>query len=152
MRPADPQASGLRIPKPPAPSAPEITLDPERLRRIREDTARVSGLLAAIFVEEQETRPDPPPPPSAPAGPEDEGDFDGLDHHHACLLRAVAERVSLSRTEFAALAREEGLLPDGAIEVINDWALDRFDDVLIEDGDTVTVAVRYLNSGEDRHS
>jgi hypothetical protein len=32
------------------------------------------------------------------------------------------------------------LLPDGAIERINDWSFDRFDEALIEDGDEVTVA------------
>jgi hypothetical protein len=32
------------------------------------------------------------------------------------------------------------LLPDGAIERINDWSFDRFEEALIEDGDEILVA------------
>ena len=31
------------------------------------------------------------------------------------------------------------MLPDGAIERINDWSFDRFEEALIEDGDDVAV-------------
>jgi hypothetical protein len=40
------------------------------------------------------------------------------------------------RVDFAAIAKSLRLLPDGAIERINDWAYDQFDERLLdEDGD-----------------
>ena len=32
------------------------------------------------------------------------------------------------------------LLPDGAIETINDWSFDRFDEALLDDGEQVVMA------------
>lgn len=152
VRSADPQSGGVPIPKSSSRESGPIALDLERLRRIREETTQVSGLLAEIFVEEQESRPEISTAHPEPSDPVGKGKFDGLDDHHSRLLRAAVERVSLPRSEFDALARQEGLLPDGAIETINDWALDRFDDMLIEDGNEVTVAAHYLNSREgDEH-
>ena len=46
---------------------------------------------------------------------------------------------ALERRTFEARAKELRLLADGAIEHINDWAFDRFDEPLIEDGDAVTL-------------
>jgi hypothetical protein len=64
----------------------------------------------------------------------------GLDGPHTELLELLELRGAMSRSEFDRHAREMRLLPDGAIERINDWSFDRFDEALIEDGDEVTVA------------
>ena len=49
----------------------------------------------------------------------------------------------MTRSEFERRAKEMRLLPDGAIERINDWSFDRFDEPLIEDGDEVVVAPHF---------
>lgn len=156
VRPAQPASIGSPVPpKPDAakPGQPSVVLDIERLKRIREETAKVSGLLSDIFVEDEAAT----GRPAADSGgsndqaatietpaPGGTATIPGLDEPHSGLLRAVVARGSLARSEFEALAKGHGLLPDGAIEAINDWAMDRYEDLVLEDGDEVTVAVDIL--------
>ncbi len=128
--------AGVPIPKevPPAPPveppAATVRIDAARLARTRKETDAVSALLADIFAE------DPAPPPAAP---EPASTLDGLDLKHAELLELLELRGSMTRSEFDRHAKELQLLPDGAIERINDWSFDRFEEALIEDGDEVVV-------------
>lgn len=154
VRAADPREAGAPIPpRPGLDSSMPVSLDVERIRRIRDETARVSGMLSEIFTDEDVAAGIAPPRPAAPEPPvsggtqaDSTGLFDGLDAAHARLLDAAAARESLDRADFEALARAEGLLPDGAIETINDWAFDRVGDPLIEEGDPIVVAVHLLSS------
>lgn len=66
--------------------------------------------------------------------------WEGLDRPYTELVQLLEQRGSMPRSEFDRHARDIGLLPDGAIEQINDWSFDRFDDALIEDGDVVVLA------------
>jgi len=127
-------AKGVPIP----PSAPiprgGIKIDIDRLRRIQSETSAVSALLADIFVEE-EASPPPPPATHAPSA------FKGLDAAHAELLSAVLfAGGSLARNEFEEHARSLRLLSDGAIETINDWGFETFDEPILEDDDPISVA------------
>lgn len=126
------QRSGRTIPAPaPSPAgASTLTLDPERLARTRADSVRVAAELAEIFAEDE---PAPPPPP--PAGAE----VGGLDSAHALLFHRLVEQDTWSRAEFDALAAEIGLLPDGALEVLNDAAYDRTDEPLCEGSDPIEI-------------
>jgi TerB-C domain len=63
-----------------------------------------------------------------------------LDGPHAELVELLELRGSMTRSEFERHAKEIRLLPDGAIERINDWSFDHFDEPLIEDGDEVVVS------------
>ena len=131
------RVAGVPIPKEPAPAralspAPGgIRFDAARLARTRQETSEVSALLSGIFEEEA-----PPPLPVI----EQPAALKGLDGPHTELLELLELRGAMSRSEFDRHAREMRLLPDGAIERINDWSFDRFDEALIEDGDEVTVA------------
>ena len=49
----------------------------------------------------------------------------GLDAAHSGLLRRLAAKTVWPRIEVERLAGELGLLPDGALEVINEAAFDR---------------------------
>ena len=128
--------AGVPIPKeaPVAPAArrPDATIriDAARLARTRKETDAVSALLADIFAEEPAA-----PPPAA----DHASSLEGLDSKHAELLELIELRGSMTRSEFDRHARELQLLPDGAIERINDWSFDRFEEALIEDGDDVAV-------------
>ena len=42
-------------------------------------------------------------------------------------------------TDFERLCRQRKLLPGGAVETLNEWAFDRFDEPIIEEGETITV-------------
>ncbi|KQQ85680.1 hypothetical protein ASF65_03790 [Aureimonas sp. Leaf324] len=137
-------AVGVAIPTGPsadasvAAPAPVVRVDQARLDRIRSETSAVSQLLADIFEEDAE---DPAPVVRRDAASVTEAEgLIGLDRAHGRLLRSVEARGTVDRSEFDRLARDFGLLPDGAIETINEWAFDRFDEsILDEDDDGLTV-------------
>ncbi|OCK54025.1 TerB N-terminal domain-containing protein [Bradyrhizobium sp. LMTR 3] len=125
-----------------AESAPASTIriDAARLARTQRETQTVSALLANIFEEDAPSPPEPAPVPSASAG-----SLEGLDAAHAELVELLEIKGSLPRTEFEQRAKDLKLLPDGAIERINDWAFDRFEEAIIEDGEDV-VMVEHLRN------
>lgn len=135
--------SGVAIPKPPIAAVPSssIQIDHSRLERLRSETSAVSELLAGIFTEEEALA--APPPVAAPVQ-NAASRFTGLDAGHAGLLEEVLRDGSLSRELFDAAARNLRLLPDGAIERINDWGFDQFEEPILEGEDELLVAPHIL--------
>lgn len=128
---------GRAIPKRPAPAAAEpassgIKIDLARLERIKNETSAVSNLLADIFVEET-------PAPAAPIVVES-SPFEGLDAAHAKLVALFLAQPEYDRGAFEEQARGLQLMPDGAVETINEWAFDTFDEPLLDGEDTIVVA------------
>nr|MDA8250323.1 hypothetical protein [Rhodospirillales bacterium] len=127
-----------------------LTIDMAKVQAILNETRAVTEVLAPIYAEEADSRPVAAgPPEGARQTALEDGSgrvsrFDGLNADHARLLQDLSAQDSWSRAEFEAKARALGLLPDGAIETINEWAFDAFDDALIEDGDPLTINVALL--------
>lgn len=111
-----------------------LTLDPERLARTRAESARVSADLAEIFS-------DPVDEPSSPAvaRPRETTQVTGLDSAHSLLFGQVVARERWTRAEFEELAGTLGLLPDGAIDLLNDAAFDAADEPLCEGQDPIEI-------------
>ncbi len=120
-------------------SAQIIVLDERRVSSIESDTAEVAVLLSDVFVEEQDVPPVAGEPAEADEGPE-------LDQAHMSLLARIAEHGEISRETFEQLARERQLMPDGALETLNDWALEKFEDEIVEHGETVAINAALLDS------
>lgn len=125
------------IPRP----ATVAPVDLGRLDRIRAETERVSAMLAEIFVEEE-----PSPQATEQA---DGGLLAGLDVEHAALLTRLLLRAKWSRDEFDGAASEIGLMPDGAMETINEWSFDHHGDAVLEDGEQVVVNRALVPSGSE---
>ncbi len=122
----------IPIPQNPAEKTITRTNDAD-LERIRNETVAVQRLLADIFVGE-----DPLVPPEAIVNFDTlTSNFQGLDRPHSELLEILLDRNGVDRSEFERLARNANLLPDGALDTINDWAFDKFDEPLFQGGDTV---------------
>lgn len=112
-----------------------LRIDAARLERIRSETSAVSGLLAGIFAEDL---PAIPEPAQVVRPPGTEG-FEGLDGRHAALLASVLAAGTMDRSGFDGEARRLRLLSGGAIETINEWGFDRFDEPVIEGDDPIAV-------------
>lgn len=142
---------GIPIPKPstdgqsPRDSQPQVFIDEARLQRIRSETVAVSSLLSDIFSEDIPEDPKEESPESKPGADENSPPFAGLDEAHATLLQFVAVQRSTTRKVFEARARELKLLPDGAIETINEWGFDRFDEAVLEDDHDIVVVEHLLS-------
>ncbi|MBY0506694.1 MAG: TerB N-terminal domain-containing protein [Bryobacteraceae bacterium] len=118
-------APAYRIPAAPRPG-PRVDL--AKVQAMQVETERVSELLRGIFVEEAVAV----TPPAA-------GSVSGLDAAHSGLVHRLLAAAGWPRADFNALASEAGLLPDGALDTINEMALDRAGDLLLEGDDPVTL-------------
>lgn len=118
------------VPLPPEADA-VVAFDATRLARIREETSQVSALLTSIFIE------DPVDAVPTRAVATSSSRFEGLDARHADLLSAILTAGRLDQDAFAARARDLKLLPGGALETINEWAFEIFDEALLEEDDDI---------------
>jgi TerB-C domain len=120
---------GEAIPPPP-PRGPResVVLDNEALATVLANTAEATALLGQIFVDEEV--PVAAPPPSEPGS---------LNGSYRDLLSQLAARSRWSPSEFASLSASLNLLPNRAMEVLNDAALDLTGDLLLEGDDVLEV-------------
>lgn len=122
-----------------------IALDPARIAALQKETARVSAMLADVFVEEQPAiQPPTVQPEVVEAEERDEGtqpvgNMIGLDETHSMFLRTLVSRASWSRVELSSVAVDLDLMLDGAIEQVNEAALDHWNEPITDGDDPVEV-------------
>ena len=128
VRPAGQSSPGFVIPSPPDSSA-DFTLDSKRVASVMANTERVSSILGEIFAEEA------PDEKSNSETLQDENDsrYRGLDERHAAFLTELISRSHWEKNEFELLASQFKLMHSGALETINDWSFENYNDVLIEE-------------------
>ncbi|MBZ0148628.1 MAG: hypothetical protein K8F62_13945 [Pseudorhodoplanes sp.] len=129
---------------------PNIGLCNQRISEIRADTEKVNEILCGIFEAEdgiqiQETNVSPVLEAADAEAIHVHQDhrFPGLDLRHAGLLNEIWESSEIDPNQFAALARKHGLMPAGAVETINDWSFERFEEPLLDEGPLIAIA-RHL--------
>lgn len=138
-----PATAERTVPLPEEPMPSGLSIDADRLERIRGETMQVSAILASIFVEE-EPEPAPAPPPKER---ETATAFAGLDVPHSdLLLRLMAG--PMTRTEFDSAAAGLRLMPDGAIETLNEWGFDNLEEPIVEDDDDVRISPDVIDQLE----
>lgn len=106
-------------------------VDLERARQVARDTDKAQRLLGEIFVDEPH-----PTPPIEAAGAGEGAGFPGLAPRYCRIAALIAFRGEMTRADFEVLAGDLGLLPDGVIDALNEWSIDRFDRPAIEDDGT----------------
>ncbi|GGK82218.1 plasma membrane H+-transporting two-sector ATPase C subunit [Sphaerisporangium melleum] len=136
VRPAEPER-GYAIPRTPFISVEpsSVRLDQAVIAAKLAETARVDALLGLIFADEEPAPAHAPPPVTDPVA--------GLDGRHSGLVRALAGVEQLSRAQFEELAARWSLLPDGALDQVNEAAYDLTGDPLLEGDDPIWV-VRHV--------
>jgi hypothetical protein len=111
-----------------------------------EDTKRVAEMLGAAMgdgnLNDEEDQ-----LANVPAVPIHDPRFGTLDtQFHGLLSRLLGRRV-WQRSEFDSMARELRLMPAGALDAVNSWSYERFDDpILVEDGDELKVEFNLLDN------
>jgi uncharacterized tellurite resistance protein B-like protein len=134
VRPPGPGSPGFSIPLPPdASGTPAVLLNMKRVEEKLNQTAAVSALLQSIFVEEEGHG-------AAAGAPADSAErMVGLDAPHSAFLRALMSKESWSRTEVEKIAAESGVLPDGALDAVNEASITACGDPLWEGDDAITI-------------
>ena len=128
---------GFAIPPRPDPEN-LLSLDADRVAAVMTNTARVSALLSEIFQDEEREE-----EPAEELG-QAENEFGGLDEKHAAFLGELISRPHWGEEEYRKLARQFRLLPDGAMETVNEWSHERFGDLLIveDDGYMINIEIK----------
>ena len=115
----------------------DFVLDVSRIAALQQDTERVSKVLSEIFVQEPEPA---EPAPAAAALLSPVGDaLLGLDAKHASFARALLAQAAWTRDAIVQVATSFGLMPDGALERINDACFDQHDMPFSEGDDPIEI-------------
>jgi hypothetical protein len=119
-----------------APAKPEhrsnepIQLHQSVITRTLAQSEAVSALLRDIFVDDEAVPVIESPVP---------GPFADPDHVPSKLMRQLATRLIWSRADFAELADQHGMLPDSALDVINEMTIELTGEPAIEGDDELAV-------------
>ncbi len=114
------------------PNAEPLTLDLSLIHQKQAETAVASQLLQTVFTETAaETDRSGVAQAHSPTV--------GLDLPHTEFLKALSQQSNWDRHDLLALAQSHGLMLDGALEAINDAALDQCDEPLMEGDDPITL-------------
>ncbi|MCH7535756.1 MAG: TerB N-terminal domain-containing protein, partial [Bacteroidetes bacterium] len=114
-----------------------IVLDQKILDRKRRDTDELKLKLAEILVREDTE--EIPNIINQNQIIDEEETFLGLDGQHSKLVKELLNMDSLSRSDFEYLCDKYGLMPDGAIETINNNSFDLHDEPFIEEDDDIEI-------------
>lgn len=132
VKAAEAEVAGEQIPD--EPKAKTASLDAARIAAIRNDTERVSSVLGEIFSTDEDVSDGAPPALDVPSS------IAGLDPRHSMLVEEIIQREHWTDEEFSELVSKQGLMPSGALEVINEWAFEKFDEALLDQYDGYDVS------------
>jgi len=132
VKAAEAEAPGEQIPD--EPKAKAGSLDAARIAAIRNDTERVSSVLGEIFSADEDVSDEAAATHALPSL------MAGLDPKHAMLVEQIIQRDHWTDEEFDEIASKQGLMPSGALEVVNEWAFEKFDEALLDEYDGYDVS------------
>jgi len=147
VRAAQPGRSGEAIPEADKATAPE--LDASRIAAIRSDTERVSSVLGQIFRTEEDAE--------EGRGPSVSSLVVGLDAKHGALVMDLVVQEHWTQDAFEQLCTKHEMMASGALEAVNEWAFETYDEALLDEYDGYDVssdiadAVKQKLEGEGRH-
>lgn len=117
---------------PPRPGATQtIQLNMTTVKTKLAESAQVAAILDDIFTDDDTINLPQSVPPLASAGK--------VPLAHGMLLSRLVERSEWSRTDFEAIAAECGLMPDGAIDTLNEAAFEHVGAPVIEGDDPIQI-------------
>jgi hypothetical protein len=117
-----------------------ISLDMAKVAALQVESERTAAILESVFTSDEFA---PEPANIAPEEPEEtsEDALMGLDAVHSAFWRVLVGRESWTRAELEEMAQERGLMLNGALECLNEAALEAFDIPLCEGDDPVEINV-----------
>ena len=122
-----------------------IILDRERVSAIMADTAHVSNVLHGIFSDDENDVEDVGSEETEHTVSGQDERFAGLDARHRGLVEELTRQPAWTPEAFEKLVQQFELMPSGALETINEWAFDRFDEALIEEDEVFEVNPEILD-------
>jgi uncharacterized protein/uncharacterized tellurite resistance protein B-like protein len=146
--PSGEQSNPTRAQSPVAARQHGLQLDAARVAALQAESERVTILLSKVFEEQAQESATVAVVSAAehdePESAEREPRMLGLDPEHSAFLRALLTRPSWTRTEAGDIAADMELMLDGALERVNEAALDAFDQRIAEGDDPIEIAQELM--------
>lgn len=120
VRASQPGYPGETIPEPEKTNGTK--LDTSRIATILSDTERVSSVLGQIFDNEEDQD----------HSTRNQSLLPGLDPIHCTLVLELVTKENWSEVDFEQLCRTHGLMAAGALEVVNEWAFETYEESLLD--------------------
>lgn len=127
----------VKMPSSTATKPASFSLDSAKIAALQQDSEKVSALLVDIFTEEAEAEPVAAIVEAEPVS--DKKTVLGLDDAHSAFARMLLSRSSWQRDELTDVAQDLEIMLDGALERLNEAALDTFDLPFTEGEDPVEI-------------
>jgi hypothetical protein len=121
----------------------EFILNHKKIKELRKESESVSKILTGIF--SNDTVRETVPVKTMTAS----GNILALDAAHYLLFEALLEKEIWQKKEWEALAKKFNLLPDGAIETINEKAYCYFDEALFACDDDLYINIELLKKQKE---
>jgi uncharacterized tellurite resistance protein B-like protein len=127
------------IPQPAKPLGTSMgfVLNEELIRIRKEETKQVKSVLENIFAEQEEKEAEEPLAGATVSS----NPLSLLDTAHQRLFNSLLEKETWERAAFQETCKSLGLMVDGAMEVLNEWAFENANAPLIDDGEPIYVDV-----------
>lgn len=122
-----------------SPSVDAVVLDPELIKTRLAESARAASYLAGIFTEDDAVADAAAIPSGQGRTMTPDSQIAGLDEAHSALLSRLAGQLSWTRDDFGRIAAELGLLPDGALETLNEAAFEAVGEPVCEGSDPIDI-------------
>jgi len=134
------------------PKPKEFSLDRAKIRGLRAETAGAALILGAIFAEpEPELKPEDRLPGALAQDVEERASLLGLDGPHSRLLRQLLSKSTWTRGEIIQLCDAAAVMPDAALERINDASFEKYDDPMLEGDDPIQLNTAIAGELRDGH-
>jgi tellurite resistance protein len=127
--PAQP-STGFAIPSRPGPTH-AVQLDMTAVKTKLAESAQISAILGDIFTDDDTT--------NAPAPTVTKASMGKVPSVYGVLLSRLVERPEWSRSEFETIAAECRLLPDGAIDTLNEAGFEHIGGPVLEGDDPIQI-------------
>ena len=118
-----------------------VVLDSQRIANIQSDTMKVSNILGRIFDEDSGHSVEINTAQSV---------LYGLDEKHTALVQVIITKSHWTENALKQCCSRIGLLMSGAIETINEWAIEAYDEALLEEYEGYEVAAGLVNELEKK--
>jgi hypothetical protein len=122
----------------------DISLDKDKIQQLRRDSDHVYTILSDIFKDDDVKSAAAKTNPKQDSKEARGGGF-GFDEAQILFLKTILARSEWQREELMGMARKQGVMLDGFIEIINESAYNEFDEALIEGDEIITVNTDIAN-------
>ena len=107
-----------------------VDLDSRKIGELVDETEKVRTVLGGVFIEESQFENRKPPVISKPSNV-----VAGLDQKHAAFVTDFLSKERWTVKAFEKLGKKHGLMWEGSLETINEWAYELEGEELIEEYD-----------------